>query len=374
LSSFGIHSLTLCDFRNFERLQLSIDQKGIPVVLISPNGSGKTNILEAISLFSPGKGLRSSAFKEMKNISSQKLWQIGMSLHFLNDDDSHYGMCIEHAPEHKNEKRLLKKEGISLKSTSLLPHDFNVLWLIPSMDRLISDFGQPQRNFLDRLIFTLDPNYAETRIIYDRFIKERNVFLKTYPLSNHYLDWLDQIEEKVAIHGASIYLARFSILEKLNQHQAQGEAFPRYSAQLDDAIINDLSKDRNDLETQLKQKLKASREIDSKRGITSIGPHRSFLKVFHKNKKIDGELCSTGEQKMLLLAIVLSFTHLVKNKNLLLLLDDVIDHLDDFHKKSLLEEIMSLHQHHHLQCWLTGNKQECFSYLDQAHYITPIRD
>lgn len=344
---FGLSSLHLRHFRSFEKLHL----KGLQGIntLIAQNGFGKTNILEAISLFTPGKGLRGADTQTLQNHHHPHPFQVGCD--FFEDRESiHFGTTYTHT-ETGRAKRIFKKEGVPLKSQNEIHQLFSVNWITPSMDRMVSEEGAIQRAFIDRLTFAFFPDHALHRTAYDKLIRERNIILKEHGPITHAL-WLDKIEEQIAQKALNIIAERKKLLQKLEQSQGVTPFFPNFSAMMKGDVEDVLEKNAP-LDEYIKT-LHAKRAEDSRRGASSFGPHRSKLHLLHIKKNMSGEFCSTGEQKMLLLAMILAFVKNDFERGVILLLDDVVDHLDLRHRQSLFEEIVETQQKNKLQIWLTG--------------------
>lgn len=354
--TFGIRSLDLRHFRSFESLSLE-ELSGINI-LMAPNGFGKTNILEALSLFSPGKGLRGADPKDMTQKLHTHPYQVGATL--VDAFGSTHMGTTYHITDTQRLKRIFKKEATPLKSQSDLTNLLSMSWLTPAMDRMVSEDSTAQRAFIDRLTFAFHPEHAINRSVYDKLVRERNVILRDHGPTTHAL-WLDKIEGHIAEKGLDILSARHALLSKLEQKQGTSEAFPNFGLSMQ-SDVEGIFETPSPLNLYVKE-LFQRRPQDSKRGITSFGPHRSKLEVTHRGKNITGEFCSTGEQKMLLLAMILAF---VKNdfaRGVILLLDDVVDHLDIRHRRSLFEEIVETQSKNKLQVWLTGANESPFEWI-----------
>ncbi len=355
--SFGITALTLSHFRNFSNLSLPLEPA--PIVLTAPNGSGKTNILEAISLFSPGKGLKYARFSEMQQQAQSHPWQVGLS---LAEDSMTVDFGTALIPGNlENNKRIVKCQGEVLKTQAILTDYLNIVWFTPSMGSLLSESGQIQRQFVDRLVFSYDPAHAKRRSHYDKLVRERSRILKEYGPSRH-KQWLDPIEEQLSELSYDILQARSIVLNMLEELQSMTPLFPRFTAVMrgDAETFHQHIRRQDSCVQAFQEQLLRNRPLDATKGITSTGPHRSKLHVVHQSKGMPAEFCSTGEQKMLVLAIILAFVKMKSKKGLLLLLDDVADHLDDQHRTVLLEDILSLSSATKIQVWMTGSNAKAF--------------
>lgn len=343
---FGVQKLYLQHFRNLEKLTLS--ELSNFNVLCAKNGYGKTNILEALSLFTPGKGLRSAEISELMRKDSTQFFQVGMTL----DDqlETHLGTTAEQTDSGRL-KRLYKKDAAPLKAQSALTEYLSIVWLTPAMDRILSEDSQTQRQFIDRLTFALFPEHARHRTSYDKLLKERNTILKEGGIQTH-AKWLDQIESQLSDYGLKIIDARRHILTTLEALQSDTPLFPTFTTVMQsdcEVLLNDaLSKE------DYCRKLYDKRSQDALRGTTSFGPHKSKLNLLHRGKQMPAEFCSTGEQKMLLLAMILAFVKNDFKRGVLLLLDDVMDHLDEKHRAVLFAEVQKTLRERKLQVWMTG--------------------
>ena len=366
LPSFsGLARLGLHHFRNYEQTHLDITA---PVVVITgDNGVGKTNILEAISLFTPGRGLRSGKLTDMVNVHTKSPWVVSMDL-MCDDQTIPFGSALEYT-QSGGEKRTIRINHTPVKAQSALSEWINVVWLIPAMARLFQESGSIRRKFIDRMVVTLDPGHSERLNRYEHYLRERSTLLREGRGDN---TWLTTIEQKLAEDGIALTLARAHLVRQITESQPQDNAspFPRFFAQM-----------RGDVETwcrelpaieaedRLRDHLKQSRPSDAQTGGAAHGPHRGDLHVDHLGKHMRAELCSTGEQKMLLLAMTLAFTHILdrhRDRTTLLLLDDVAAHLDQDHRTYLFQELQNtIDRSALLQLWMTGTNAADFGTLGQ---------
>ena len=373
---FGVMSLFVQRFRSIGALQLSLPSK--PVVFVARNGFGKTNLLEALSLFSPGRGLHNATFADMRqaNQNPPLPWQIGLTLTDGENGETHIGTTLTETKSGA-ERRVIKKEGELLRSQGELTDILNIVWLTPSMDGLLSDSGQVQRQFIDRLTYAHCRNHAELRSQYDKTLRERMKILEVYgPTSPAHTPWLDTLEEKLATLNYAITRNRMDLVASLNELQSTTPLFPKFEAKLTGDIEEMFASSASDSHEEtaftnaLRSRLAANRSKDQLRGSCGIGIHKTKLRVTHLKKGFTAEFCSTGEQKMLLFALILAFIKKKRMQGLLLLMDDVVDHLDVQHKKVLLDEIKMLSPTHKIQPWLTGNDIKAFEpILDVAHLL-----
>ena len=364
-----VHRLSLTDFRCYRQMRIETD--GRPVVLTGVNGAGKTNILEAISLLTPGRGLRRA---KLSDIARRPLEYPAES---LSDDDpagdgwaaaaklSVGGVDLEVGTgcETGGGKRIIKVDGTVVKSQAELGRYTSAQWLTPQMDRLFLEGASGRRRFVDQLIYGLDPEHAGPVAAYDHSMRSRNKLLRE---GNNDPEWFDSIEDSMARHGVAI-AARQAAVNRLNDVSRDGYgAFPgagiAMSGALEDWLKNEPALA---VEDRLRESLQGSRSRDAENGASSFGPHKSDLAVNHGDTGMEAALCSTGEQKALLIGIVLAATRLQteeRGHTPLLLLDEIAAHLDETRRQSLFEIIASIGA----QAWMTGTEKSFFEPLGSS--------
>lgn len=371
---YGISSLGLSAFRNYPRLLYSIHSS--MVVIIGDNGVGKTNILEALSFLSPGKGLRSAKLSQVTTFdqtSEVSHWAVAATLND-NTHEMKLGTGLEYTAN-GSEKRRVKINGVSAKSQTEFSHYLNVIWIVPSMARLFQESGSVRRKFIDRMVYAFDPGHAERLHRYEHYLRERSTLLRE---GRRDPAWLSSLERNLAEDGISIVLARAEVVRSLTEHQPSNanSPFPRFFAQMR-GEAEDWCREMPALaaEEKLRAAFAANRNQDAQSGGSAVGPHRSDLFVHHLAKQIPAEFCSTGEQKMLLFALTLAFTKVQIGQNdkvTLLLLDDVIAHLDANHRQYLFEELCQMIRNGaKLQTWMTGTSFNDFVCL--GHEVQHIK-
>ena len=367
--------LDLTDFRSYETARLEVDAR--PVVLTGPNGAGKTNLLEAVSFLAPGRGLRRARLAEIDRRPAlmggeatpeiARPWAVAARLATPGGLVA-IGTGRDGTSE-TGDRRLVRVDGQSVKGQAALAGYLNLVWLTPQMDRLFQEGAAPRRRFLDRLVFGYDPDHASRLAAYEQALRERAKLLRAGGADPH---WLSVLEETLAREGVAVAAARREIAERLDQAAARpAGAFPAPRISLEGGIeawLDDMP--ALAVEERLRAEYAAGRRLDAEIGGASVGPHRTDLKVGHAAKGAAAVDCSTGEQKALLIAIVLAHARLqtgVKGTAPVLLLDEVAAHLDRTRRRALFDEIEALGS----QAWLTGTDPELFAELGgRADFLT----
>lgn len=333
--------LALSDFRNHEDALLA-PGPGL-VVLTGENGAGKTNVLEAVSLLSPGRGLRGASLSEMARSGGRGGFAVAARL-----GDVEIGSGTEaRAPE----RRQVRINGAPASATSLSEW-LSVLWLTPAMDRLFQDGPGGRRRFLDRLVLALEPGHAVHAARYEAAMRARNKLLSEDGPREE--AWLSALEARMAEHGSALASARAGAVESLRERLADSPEGPFARAGL---ALEGGGEDLADA-------LARGRARDAAAGRTLAGPHRTDLAVTHLEKSQPAGLCSTGEQKALLLSIVLAHADLVAERSgrrPLLLLDEVAAHLDPRRRAALFDRLESAGG----QVWMTGTEAGLFDEVGQ---------
>lgn len=332
-----LSDLRLALFRSHRGLRLTFD--GRPVAIWGGNGAGKTNILEAISLLSPGRGLRAAKSEEIARRPEAAGWKVAAVLK---------GHEVETWSE-GGSGRLARIDG-KPASQAMLGQVARVVWLVPSMDRLWIEAPEGRRKFLDRLVLSFHPSHAEAALTYERAMRERNKLLKdgvTDPA------WYGLIEARMAEAGSRITAARRDMVGRLGAAQIDG-AFPAARLTLE------AGEGADDLAAALAE----GRRRDMAAGRTLSGPHRADLQADWATKDMPAAQCSTGEQKALLISLVLANARILQaelGQPPLILLDEVAAHLDPARRAALYDEISALQA----QAFLTGTEIGLFEGLGQ---------
>jgi DNA replication and repair protein RecF len=337
-----VSRLSLTDFRSYADAVIE-PEEGF-VLLYGENGAGKTNLLEAVSLLSPGRGIRGAALSDMARQGGDGAFAVAARL-----GDVAIGTgTIAAAPD----RRQVRINSAAAAANSL-GEWLSVLWLTPAMDRLFTGPAGDRRRFLDRLVLALEPGHARHSSRYESAMRSRNRLLAEDGPADP--DWLDALEAQMAEHGEEIAAARARTVEALDSLAAAApdDQFARASLTLEGWAGGDLA-----------ASLKGSRPIDSGAGRTLVGPHRQDLAVVHRAKAMPASQSSTGEQKALLLGLVLAHAELVAKRRgqaPILLLDEVAAHLDPKRRAALFERLKGQGQ-----VWMTATEPALFDGIETA--------
>jgi DNA replication and repair protein RecF len=370
----AVTRLLLTNFRSYAQGALAVS--GRPVVLAGPNGAGKTNILDAISLLSPGRGLRGATLGEHtrkgpSSIPSDALWAVAATVSRAGEPYE-IGTGLTLGPN-GGERRKVHLNGAPSNNAADLAEIVQMAWLTPAMDRLFIEGASGRRKLIDRLVFGFVPEHARNATRYETAMRERARLLKYGPRDPA---WLDGLESEMTDTGIAIATARAEGVARLNKAlEARGlaGAFPSASLALTgdaDTILAESA----DAASEYRQSFARARIRDAEAGRTTFGPHRSDLAVRHVQKRTDAAECSTGEQKALLIAIVLAHawesSHMRDGRAPILLLDEIAAHLDARRRAALFEEILALGT----QAWMTGTDIEMFAPLKTRADVFAVAD
>ncbi len=374
-AKLAVVRLALANFRSYQAAEIATS--GRPVVLAGANGAGKTNLLDAISLLSPGRGLRGTKLsdhirKAPQPSPSDVLWAVNATV--LRDGET-YEIGTGLVPSSSgSERRLVHLNGAPAQSSADLGDVIQMMWLTPAMDRLFIEGASGRRRFLDRLALGFDAAHAPRSLRYEHAMQERARLLKFGPRDPA---WLDGLESEMADMGIAIAAARAETIEKLNRALARREeagAFPCAQLALE-GDVDQLILERGDgARASFQERLARFRMRDAEMRRTTLGPHLSDLAVRHAEKRMDARDCSTGEQKALLVSIVLAdaweLARLRGGRAPLLLLDEIAAHLDARRRAALFEEILALRA----QAWMTGTDLSLFEPLASRADIYMVAD
>lgn len=363
--------LRLTAFRNYARAAVSCD--GRPVVLTGPNGAGKTNLLEAVSFLAPGRGLRRARMAEVERHpgagdgdggapapEAGTPWAVAARVRTPTGPREIGTGRDPHGDG--RERRVVKLDGAFAGSQQALGEVVAITWLTPAMDRLFLESPAGRRRFVDRLVFGLDPAHAGRVNRYEHAMRERARLLRGHDAPD--AAWLSVLEQRMAETGIAIAAARRDLVARLARAGGGAPApFPGVDLALAGEVEGWLDADSAlAAEERLRRALRDSRGRDAESGGAAQGPHRSDLLARHAGKDQPAELCSTGEQKALLISLVLAHARLLTAERgfaPLVLLDEVAAHLDDERRAGLFQALLALSA----QAWLTGTDPALFADL-----------
>ncbi|MFL6722052.1 MAG: DNA replication/repair protein RecF [Sphingomonas sp.] len=336
-----VSRLTLTDFRSY--MSATIEPGPGFVLLSGDNGAGKTNLLEAVSMLTPGRGLRGAALSDMARQSGSGAWAVAAK---LGEADIGTGTGAS-APN----RRQVRINGAPAPVTSLSEW-LSLLWLTPAMDRLFTGSAGDRRRFLDRLVLALEPGHAQHASRYEEAMRARSKLLAELPWDEA---WLASLEAAMAEHGAELAEARSRTVTALDERLAgvPDDEFARASISIEGWEGADL-----------RASLKGNRARDAAAGRAIEGPHRQDLAVVHRAKQMAAAQSSTGEQKALLLGLVLAHSDLVADRRgepPILLLDEVAAHLDPKRRAALFERLQGRGQ-----VWMTATEAALFEGIGEA--------
>lgn len=377
VAPFWMSRLGLTAFRNHRATVLEPDER--PVVLVGDNGAGKTNILEAISLLTPGRGLRNVALSdlvqrefgttEQHTPGPARVW--GVAAQFETPlGRREVGTARDPMrADTTRERRLIKIDGMVEPTQHSLCEVVSIIWLTPQMDGLFRDSSSGRRRFLDRLVMAFDPEHTGHVQAYEQALRERARLLKNGQSDRA---WLAVLEDTMARHAVAVTVARQDLVERLESMQGAGP-FPRATVALDGQVEHWLSEHPAVVvEDYLRCALEDARDRDRGNGGASVGPHRSDLLVDHRAKSLPARFCSTGEQKALLVSLILAQARMIvwdRGVAPLLLLDEVVAHLDHDRRRALFSILLDLN----CQAWMTGTDRKGFELLGHAAQWVTVR-
>ncbi len=357
-----IAQLRLTDFRSYGALDVTLSPGA--VIFFGPNGAGKTNLLEAISLLSPGRGLRRAGPDKLARTEggvTAPAWGINAEL----TDATR--ISVGQIPEQPR-RRQLRIDGKTATGGQLAKL-LSVMWLTPAQDRLFTGPASDRRKFLDRFALAHRPGHGIATLRYEKARSERNRLLSD---GINDIGWYEALETDMAIRGAEIAEARVITAKALQAEvDSRQSAFPKFKMAVDgfvEALILG-GASRDEAEIHFREHLAETRPVDRRAGRTLTGPHKSDFELTHSGKAMPAGLCSTGEQKALLIGLVLSQARALKDRQPILLLDEIAAHLDAERRAALARELFDLN----MQVFLTGTDQHLFSeYAGQAQIFEVI--
>ena len=353
--------LTLTDFRSYAALRFSPQAR--VNVFAGPNGTGKTNLLEAISLLVPGRGLRGAKFSELARHAASGSWAVAAQF----QDGLEIGTGGAKTSPERREFRL---NGVKPRTQAEIGEILAAVWLTPQMDRLFTDTASGRRKFLDRLVLALEPSHAREIASFEAASAQRNRLLAENPEPG----WLAALEDSMARHAVAATAARAALLTRLNAAIDAGAAdpFPRVALALSCSITERLTTTPAvEVEDTLRTAYAAARAQDAAAKSTTIGPHKADFLIADAASGRPAGFSSTGQQKSMLLGIVLGHAAMIeatRGQAPILLLDEPLVHLDATRRDALFAALNAAKY----TAWITGTDLEPFAALDAACYT--IRD
>ena len=362
-----VHRLTLTNFRNYRAATLEADLR--PIVLYGPNGAGKTNLIEAISFLAPGRGLRRATLEEVAFHEGDGSWAVAAEVEGALGLAT-LGTGIERAPEDGAPvQRKCRIDRESVASAAAFTDHLRVVWLVPAMDSLFVGAPSERRRFLDRLALAVDAEHSSRVNALERALRSRNRLLEEARPDPH---WLDAVEHETAELAVAVAGLRAEALHRLDSVLAsrQGSDFPPVEIALDGWMEKLLpAHPAIEIEERYRAVLRDNRGRDAAAGRTLDGPHLTDLLVVYRQKGIAAADASTGEQKALLIGLVLAHARLITEMTgsaPVLLLDEVVAHLDPARRAALHGELAALGA----QVWMTGADPALFAEIkDDAAMI-----
>jgi DNA replication and repair protein RecF len=355
-----IRRLTLSNFRSYHAAQVQLDRAG-PVVLTGANGIGKTNLIEAVSLLAPGRGLRRATMEELAFSEGDGAWAVSAEIEGMLGLAT-LGTGIDPpAGEESVPTRKCRIDRESVGSATAFADHLRVVWLTPAMDPLFNGPASERRRFLDRLVLAVDAQHSSRVAALERSLRSRNRLLEDSPGDSH---WLDAVEHETAEVAVAVAAGRAETAKRLSAALEASRDTAREFPQAQIALqgwMEQLLPDHSavEIEDRYRSLLKDNRARDAAAGRTLDGPHLSDLVVSHASKNIPAADASTGEQKALLIRLVLAHASLIKQMTgftPLLLLDEVVAHLDPSRRAALYDALSLLGA----QVWMTGADPAAF--------------
>lgn len=367
-----IERLALTDFRNHRSLNLRLDRR--PVVLTGANGAGKTNILEAVSLLVPGQGLRRAPYADVARVGGNGSWAAAATAH-TQHGKLEIGTGMSSTDDSDRSGRIVRINGED-QAAGALADLLEIVWLTPAMDGLFTGPGSERRRFLDRLILCFDPGYRLRANHFERAMRQRNRLLEDGVVEHARLEGLEMV---MAEAGVTVAAARAEAVAGLTamidarRARSVDSPFPWAGLALDGTLERELARcPAVEVEDGYIETLRSGRERDRAAGRALEGPHRTDFIVVHGPKSMPASRCSTGEQKALLVGLVLAHAELVKQRRdavaPILLLDEIAAHLDQRRRASLFAEILELGS----QAWMTGTDRSPFEVLMNNAQFIPL--
>jgi len=367
MTASRIHRLTLTHFRNYRAA--SVETRGDVVVLAGPNGAGKTNCIEAISFLSPGRGLRRAMLEDVADNQGDGSWAVSAEVEgALGLATLGTGIDAPAADASSSSRRCrIDREPVA--SATAFGDHLRMVWLTPAMDGLFLGPASERRRFFDRLVLAIDSEHSARVSALDRSLRSRNRLLEVRNYDDHWCDAIERETAELAVAVAAMRGQTAMRLAAMLRARGQASAFPSAEIALDGWMENALmSEPATAVEDRYRDILRAGRARDAIAGRTLDGPHLTDLQVIYAPKNMPAREASTGEQKALLIGLVLAHAGLVAEMTgitPLLLLDEVVAHLDPRRRAALFDELSKLGA----QVWMTGADPAAFADVGSAGEI-----
>lgn len=372
----AVSRLMLTNFRSYGMLDFRVDQSH--VVLVGANGAGKTNVLEALSMLAPGRGLRGARLGELSRIAAgsgargERPWAVSATISVAGGE---HQLGVGYLPGGSDggvPKRTVRIDGAPVSNVAQLADYARFIWLSPSMDRLFVEGVSERRKFLDRLIASFDPLHARRWTQFESAMRERIGALR----SGGDKSWVRALERTMAETAVALAASRLAGIACLAtaMDSLHASLFPRADVGVSGWMENALAgRAAVDIEDEYTERLLKARDKDLESGRTSDGPHLTDFLVHHREKSRPAAMCSTGEQKALLIRVVLGCaSHQAPGApdKPILLLDEIAAHLDEARRRALFDEIEALN----VQAWITGTDAIAFSSLEGRAQFKRVTD
>jgi len=370
MTASRLHRLTLTHFRNYRAASLA--PRGDQIVLVGPNGAGKTNCLEAISFLSPGRGLRRATLDDVADNQGDGSWAVSAEVEGALGLAT-LGTGIERAPDSDTpSSRRCRIDREPVPSATAFGEHLRMVWLTPAMDGLFTGAASERRRFFDRLVLAIDSEHSSRVSALERALRSRNRLLEVRNYDDHWCDAIERETAELAVAVAAMRGQTLARLDAMLQARSAASAFPSGRISLDGWMENALLHEpATAVEDRYRAILRETRARDAAAGRTLDGPHLTDFQVVYAPKNMPARDASTGEQKALLIGLVLAHANLVADMTRiipLLLLDEVVAHLDPGRRAALFDELARLGS----QVWMTGADPQAFAAIGPSADIFEV--
>jgi len=370
MTASRLHRLTLTHFRNYRAASLA--PRGDQIVLVGPNGAGKTNCLEAISFLSAGRGLRRATLDDVADNQGDGSWAVSAEVEGALGLAT-LGTGIERAPDSDTpSSRRCRIDREPVPSATAFGEHLRMVWLTPAMDGLFTGAASERRRFFDRLVLAIDSEHSSRVSALERALRSRNRLLEVRNYDDHWCDAIERETAELAVAVAAMRGQTLARLDAMLQARSAASAFPSGRISLDGWMENALLHEpATAVEDRYRAILRETRARDAAAGRTLDGPHLTDFQVVYAPKNMPARDASTGEQKALLIGLVLAHANLVADMTRiipLLLLDEVVAHLDPGRRAALFDELARLGS----QVWMTGADPQAFAAIGPSADIFEV--